>query len=403
MLWGILLTLKKPLLNEGFLKPSTIPYLDGRLIHLDALRGLIMMLMAIDHASYFIAKVHHSEFWGIALPHYLSIVPFLTRWITHLCAPGFFLLMGSGMILFATSRQKAGWNENKIIRFFVTRGLFLIILQLLIENPAWLLGTIGNGVKAMQPPGGGGEVMLHFGVLYGLGSNMIIFAFLMRANSAIIAFLSISSVLITQWLIPGTSEANILYSPLLRLVLIPGHTGLWQSFYPSIPWFGITGLGIIFGKLMLSSQDRLFRNIRTVGVIFLILFVLIRLIGGFGNFHSWNNGLISFLNVTKYPPSLSYVLLTLGIILLILYLLSKTGRALTSIGKPLLIFGRTALFFYISHLYLYATIGFAFPNGTSYQLMYLLWLTGLLILYPICLWYGKFKQKKAIDSLWKLF
>ncbi|MBA4368802.1 MAG: hypothetical protein C0403_14340, partial [Desulfobacterium sp.] len=124
---------------------------------------------------------------------------------------------------------------------------------------------------------------------------------------------------------------------------------------------------------------------------------------GFGNFHAWNKGLISFLNVTKYPPSLSFVLVTTGINCLLLYVLSKIEHALFCFGQPLLIFGRTALFFYIGHLYLYATMGFAFPNGVSYQIMYLFWFMGLLILYPICLWYGKCKGKKTMDSVWKLF
>jgi uncharacterized membrane protein len=389
--------------DDNALKPSIIGTIEDRLVSLDALRGLILMLMAIDHASYFIAKVHQSEFWGVGPPQYLGFLSFLTRWITHLCAPGFFFLMGSSMILFAASRRKAGWPENKIIRFFIMRGILLIILQLLVENPAWLLGTISKELKMMEPPGGGSEVILHFGVLYGLGSNMIVFAFLLRAKIVFIAFLSIGSILITQWLTPGASEVRVLYTPLHRLLLIPGHTGLFQSFYPLIPWLGISGFGVIFGKLLLKNREKLFRYTLIVGVTFLIFFVFIRWIGGYGNFHAWNHGWISFLNVTKYPPSLSFVLLTLGINLLLLFLFSRIEQALTHIGRPLLIFGRSALFFYVVHLYLYATIGLAFPNGTSYQLMYLFWFIGLLILFPICLWYGKFKRKKGIETIWKFF
>ena len=100
----------------------------GRLVALDAHRGLIMVLMAIDHASYFIARVHSAEFWGTALPTYSSVFWFWTRWVTHLCAPGFFFLMGIGMALFAGSHLKSGWGEGRITRFFVIRGLFLILL-----------------------------------------------------------------------------------------------------------------------------------------------------------------------------------------------------------------------------------------------------------------------------------
>lgn len=390
--------------ENNTLKPSIITPIGGRLFSLDALRGFIIMLMALDHASSFIAKIHYSEFWGIALPQHMTILSFLTRWITHLCAPGFFFLMGTGMILFSTARLKAGWTKNKIIRFFVTRGLLLIIFQQLLENPAWWLGSISSsGFKTMESPGGGEGVMLHFGVLFGLGANMIVCAFLLWANVALIAFISIVSILVTQWLTPGVSEVSVLYAPLLRLILIPGHTDIWQCFYPIIPWLGITSFGMIFGKLLLRNTERLFRYILITGVVFLIFFVFIRWIGGFGNFHSWNAGCIEFLNVTKYPPSLSFILLTMGINLLLLFLFSKIEKTFPILGQPLLVFGRTALFFYIVHLYLYAIIGFAFPSGASYQLLYLIWFIGLLILFPMCLWYGKFKRKKTIESVWRLF
>ena len=128
-----------------------------------------------------------------------------------------------------------------------------------------------------------------------------------------------------------------------------------------------------------------------------------RWIGGFGNFHPSNNGLISFLNVTKYPPSLSFILLTLGIVFLILYLLLIMEHKLHRVGQPLLVFGRTALFFYLAHLYLYLILGCAFPKGTSYPMMYLFWLIGLLILFPICQWYDRFKRSRPAESVWRFF
>jgi hypothetical protein len=105
-----------------------------------------MVLMAIDHASYFIAQVHSAEFWGVTLPFYPDASWFWMRWITHLCAPGFFLLMGNGMALFAVSRRKARWSENRITQFFVLRGVFLILLQLFVENPAWRLGDLSVAI-----------------------------------------------------------------------------------------------------------------------------------------------------------------------------------------------------------------------------------------------------------------
>ena len=108
---------------ESIRKSASAITTAHRIIALDAHRGLIMVLMAIDHASYFIARVHSAEFWGVALPVYSSGYWFWTRWITHLCAPGFFFLMGIGMILFADARRKAGWEEGRITGFFIIRGL----------------------------------------------------------------------------------------------------------------------------------------------------------------------------------------------------------------------------------------------------------------------------------------
>jgi uncharacterized membrane protein len=144
-----------------------------RFVALDAHRGFIMMLMAIDHASYFIARVHSAEFWGMALPVYSNAFWFWTRWITHLCAPGFFFLMGIGMILFADARRKAGWEEGRITRFFVLRGFILIFLQLLVEDPAWILSDLSAspGVMVIRGggvPGGGSEGMIYLGVLFAL-------------------------------------------------------------------------------------------------------------------------------------------------------------------------------------------------------------------------------------------
>jgi len=376
---------------------------DNRLIALDALRGIIMVIMAIDHASFFIAKIHHSEFWGISMPHYEQFLPFFTRGLTHLSAPGFFFLMGAGMILFAGSRRRVGWSENKITIFFMTRGLLLIFTQLFIENPAWVLGALSGEFQVLGPPGGGGQVILHFGVLYGLGANLIMWSLLLRTPIVLIAAVSFVSIFLTHLYVPDSILASQQFHPLLRLILIPGQSGIWQVLYPLLPWAGITGTGIIFGKLLQKNKKKLFSYLPFTGAVFLILFAVIRIRGGWGNFHPWETGWISFFNVTKYPPSMSFILLTLGLNLLLLSLLVKFEDRTKKWLSPLLIFGRTAFFFYIIHLYIYALIGFAFPQGASYLVLYLGWCAGLILLYPLCSWYGVFKQKKPRESLWRFF
>ncbi len=374
-----------------------------RFVSLDALRGLIMVLMAVDHACFFVGKLHPGEFWGLPLPRYADALAFLTRWVTHICAPGFFFLMGAGMILFAAARRQAGWSEDRITRFFVTRGVLLILLQMMVENPAWLLGTMGDKLPMAAAPGGGGEVLFHFGVLYGLGANMIVLALLMRAGTGLVALVSVGSILATQWLTPSAAEAGVLFSPLLRILLIPGQTGPLQSYYPLIPWLAPTGFGVVFGRVLGGKGPRAFRFALPAGVGLLGLFVVLRWMGGFGNIHLGDGGWIAFLNVTKYPPSLAFLSLTLGANLVLLFGASRIEPALLRAGRPLLVFGRSALFFYVAHLYLYGAFGLAFAGGASYPVIYLAWLAGLAILLPLCAWYGRFKEQKPTESIWKLF
>ena len=374
-----------------------------RLLWLDGLRGLIMVLMALDHASYFVARVHPGEFWGVALPAYVDAGHFLTRFVTHFCAPGFFFLMGAGMILFTDSRRQIGWADRKITCFFALRGLILIILQLLVENPAWAIGMFSGVAHTAKPPGGGEMILLHFGVLYALGATMIFWSFLLRFSSAVFVSLSVIAILATQLLIPGADNAAFLYSPWLRLLLIPGQTGIWQVFYPFLPWLGLTGLGLAFGRLIRQNRNRAYQSALIGGTAFLLCFALLRTLGRFGDFHIPDSGWIDFFNLTKYPPSLEFILLTLGVDLLLLFVFSKAETQLRSWAKCLVVFGSTALFFYVAHLYLYALIGFAFPNGTSFSVMYVFWFLGLLLLYPLCLWYRRFKEQKPAESVWRFF
>lgn len=374
-----------------------------RLITLDAFRGLIMVLMAVDHANYFVARMHPTgEFWGIPLPEYDSVLAFITRLVTQPCAPGFFFLMGVGMVLFYHSRQKIGWTEGKITRYFLTRGLILVLLQFFIENSAWLFGP----VESFSPPGGGGEVWFQFGVLFGLGMAMIIWALLMWLNSCLIITVSAATVMLTQLITPSADKTETLYSPLLRILYIPGKTGHLQVFYPILPWLGFVGFGVIFGRWISRNASAAYRRALYTGSILLILFFVIRALGGFGSFHpAQSHHWVDFLHVTKYPPSLSFLTLTLGFSLVVLFVLSRMEDVISRWGSSLLVFGRTALFFYLLHLYIYAFMGliFASRGGMRHPQMYFFWLAGLIILYPLCLLYGNFKRKTPTGSVWRFF
>jgi len=186
------------------------------------------------------------------------------------------------------------------------------------------------------------------------------------------------------------------------MLLIPGHTDEWMVFYPTIPWMGITGLGMVLGRLLQGHNAGVARGLWISGAGALVLFVIIRLLDGFGNFHGAAPGWIGFFNLTKYPPDLTFLLLTTGIDLLLLRSWMWLESRRPSGGRTLSVFGSSPLFFYITHLYLYALMGWAFPHGMLLAPMMLFWFAGLLILYPLCLWYGRFKQSRPTDSLWRV-
>ena len=380
---------------------------NRRLLSLDAMRGLIMVLMALDHASFFLAKTHSHEFWGTAMPCYDSAMPFLFRAVTHLCAPGFFLLMGVGMALFIAGRIREGWGNRRVTRFFLIRGLMLIAVQQFLENPAWYLGSLGTAAGAFTfrggpIPGGGASSEFYLGVLYGLGSTMVVWGLFFRLPSSAVMALSMAAIGLTQVVISEFADPQALYPPFLRMLVIPGHSDAWMVFYPTIPWMGITGLGMVLGRLLRGHSAGVARSLWISGAGALVFFVILRLLNGFGNFHGAAPGWIGFFNLTKYPPSLSFLLLTTGIDLLLLRAWMWLESRRLSGGRTLAVFGSSPLFFYITHLYLYAFMGWAFPNGMGLAQMVPFWVAGLLILYPLCLWYGRFKQRRPTDSLWRL-
>ena len=376
-----------------------------RIAALDQLRGTIMLLMALDHASFFIARMHSREFWGTPLPEYASALPFILRGLTHICAPGFFVLMGIGMAMLAASRQAAGWSPARLTRFFLLRGLILVGLQILVENPAWGLafvrGVPGTFVSRGGPiPGSGEGMAVYLGVLFALGAVMIFWSMASRLHATLVAVISAAAILTTQLTTPGPEAFDIAYGPLVRMFQIPGRSGSLVVFYPVIPWLGLAGLGILLGRGPASVVPNLPRRAFVTAVALLAGFGLVRSLGGFGNFHPPQAGWIGFLNVVKYPPSLAFMLLTIGLNLLLLSVLVRWGgKGLTWLA----VFGRTPLFFYILHLYLYGLLGWLVPAGVSQIGMLVFWLAGLAILFPLCRWYDGFKGGRPVESLWRLF
>ena len=387
--------------------PSAAGGSSGRFVPIDAVRGLIMILMAIDHASFHVAKRHPGEFWGVALPEFPDAAWFLTRFVTHICAPGFFFLMGAGAVFLAASRRRAGWSDARVTRHLIVRGLLLIGLQQLLENPTWGIGYMAARVEldtyGVVLPGADGMPMLYFGVLFGLGVNLALAALLLRLPTVAVAATGVAAVLATQLLTPGAEHAATAHPLVARLLMIPGQSGPAMVLYPVVPWLGLTAAGVVFGRLLLADRRRAFRRAAAAGGACLGGFVLVRQAGGFGNFHPpADSGWIAFLNVTKYPPSLAFVLLTLGGTLLLLGLAEAMGRRRLEVPGPLRVFGGTPLFFYLAHLYVLLLLGQLFPRGGGLAALYVVWLVALLALYPLCRGYAAFRRSKPAESIWRM-
>jgi uncharacterized membrane protein len=346
--------------------------------------------MALDHANHFIAQRHSpGEYWGGRFPVYHDALPFLTRLLTHLSAPGFFFLLGVGLLLFAHSRRKRGWSEWAIIGHFLIRGGLLIALQLLVVNRAWELSA------------GGWPLDMYIGVLFALGGAMILGGVLLWLGPNYLLGLTVVLVLGAELLTPDPSQWNQAFGPLSRLLLVPGGSlKLWAN-YPVLPWLELVTFGMAFGYWLVDDPRQAFERALKLGGAFILAFLLLRTLDGFGNIRpragkTW----IDFLNLVKYPPSITFNLLTMGINLVILGLFARASERIQRFFQPLLVFGRVPLFFYLTHLFLYAGLGlWLAPNGTSIPEMYPYWLLGLLILYPLCLWYGELKGRQPATSI----
>jgi len=369
-----------------------VPSRSGRFFAVDALRGLIIIFMALDHANFFVAQKHSTgEYWGGMLPVYDSSLAFITRFVTHLAAPGFFFLMGIGMLLFAEARHKSGLGKWAVIRHFLIRGVVLIAIQLLVVNRIWPLAADG-------------WPNVYIGVLIALGGTMILGSLLLWLKPIYLVVLGVVLFIGTELLVPdpglwGAIKFSHPMDYLNPILIYPGGNGSLWSNYPLLPWLELVVFGILFGRWLIRDQQKAYRGALIIGSGFLVGFLVIRTLDGFGNIlPRVGNTWIDFLNVIKYPPSISFTLLIMGVNLILLGLFAKANEKLRSFFFPLVVYGQVPLFFYIVHLILYAVLGlWLTPEGTSILGIYPYWLLGLLILFPVCLLYRKLKQRPPVN------
>ena len=365
------------------------PSKKSRLIPIDMLRGLLIVLMALDHANYHIAQQHSmGEYWGGPTPVYPTSLHFLTRFVTHLSAPGFFFLLGVGMIFFAQSRLRKGWSWGRIGQHFLIRGLLLILMQIIFVNLIWLISPLSFP-------------RWYIGVLAALGAGMVLCIPLLRIKSVYLAGITLVLFFSLEILTPAPALWGLNFDlfPGILLVYSGGQGDFWVN-YPLLAWLEVIVFGLFYGKWILEENRNFYNYTFSMGLIFVAAFLGLRLYNGFGNIRSYHPGTwVEFFSLIKYPPSMTFILFTMGVNLFLLGMFSRLRPETIKPGNPLLVFGRVPLFSYLAHLGIYAILGRVLtPQGSGLLVMYVLWIVGLGILYPLARWYGRYKQSQPEGS-----
>lgn len=378
-----------------------------RIESVDLLRGMIMIIMALDHSRDFF---HTGALTGDPLdPATSTPVLYFTRWITHFCAPTFVFLSGLSAWL-----QGARKSKKQLSRFLITRGLWLILVDLTIMS----LGLTAD---------------IHFSLfvletLWSIGAGMIILGLVIRFPFYLI--LTIGLVIVFGHNLLDFAERSresalpVWWSLMHRPAIIP----LWGDhslfiLYPFLPWAGLTLVGYCFGRLFTGTDPAFRKKILLLsGISALLFFIVVRAINVYGNPTPWAGQgdtmatFFSFMNVQKYPPSLLFLCATIGPVFIFLALIKD--HVSSRLGKIAIVYGRVPLFFFILHFYIlhiatviaYLVRGhslqegmtgvpglpfkFAMPGeGYSLATVYLVWITIVILMYPLCKWHDRYKTE----------
>jgi len=380
---------------------STIPSGRFRLESVDILRGVVMILMALDHTRDFLGVIGVNP----TDPAHATVSLFFTRWITHFCAPVFFLLTGTGAYL--SLRRK---SKRQLSRFLFTRGLWLIFLELTLFRCLGFQFNFDYHLTLLN-------------VLWALGWAMIVLSALVHLPTWLAAAFGL--VMIGGHnLLDSVRSSNpiwtILHSP--NFILKTAHHSVFVA-YVLIPWVGVTAVGYSLGQIYAWAPDRRKEFLLRAGLATTATFIILRSINLYGDPGHWTTQksavftALSFLNTNKYPPSLLFLLMTLGPALFFLWAVDgHTPRFL----RPALVFGRVPMFYYLLHIPLihliavvvcfarYGHVHWMFESptvsqfpitpppgwGFSLPIIYLLWLSVVIALYPLCHWFAAVKQRR---------
>jgi uncharacterized membrane protein len=375
------------------LETPTAPQSAERLPGIDRLRGLVIVLMALDHVRDFF-EVDALRFSPTDLVHSYPAL-FFTRFITHYCAPTFVLLAGVSAFLHGHRLQ----NPAALTRFLLARGLWLIALDALVISPVWpdQFGTI------------------ELGTLWAIGCGMIALAGLHWLSARVA--LAVGVVIIVAHNLLDSIHANAFgaYGPFWSLLHEQGRLlpfGLAGTvLYPALPWIGVIAFGYGLGPLFALPAERRARLLQRAGAAAIALFLLLRGLNRYGDPAPWSTQAtqtltaLSFLNVTKYPPSLLYILVTLGPVMMLLPTMERLSGAAS---RVLGVFGRTPLFFYVAHLYAMLAVRAALMLASGSQpenfrvglaAVYVAWAALVAALYPACRWFAGVKRRRRYWQL----
>ncbi len=358
-----------------------------RLPAIDILRGLVMVVMTIDHSSdIFNAGRLFTDSVGLWTPGSpLPLAQFLTRWITHLCAPTFVLLAGTALALSTAGRMRRGESPASIDRHIAIRGALLVAL-----DPLWMgLGLVGPGVVLLQ-------------VLYAIGGSLLAMTLLRRLSDRALLVVGLSFAILDEPLLMALSALHVERTVPAALlagtgVFLGGHFIVGYSLFP---WLGIMCAGWALGRRLLvwPEAERGARAARTLamwGLGLLGAFVVVRGANSFGNMFLLRDdgSFAQWLHVSKYPPSVAYDGLELGLACLALAALFVVTERRPGFAAPLRTLGQVALFYYLLHVHLLALVGWLtgwrgrFGLGATYAGA----LLTVLALYPLSAWYGRYK------------
>lgn len=385
----------------------------SRIQSIDILRGIVMVIMALDHVRDFFHKVVIDDAGSVATgPTDLATttpVLFFTRWITHFCAPVFVFLAGTSIYLMCLKKTKAG-----VSAFLIKRGLWLVLVEVIIITFGWTFDPLYHFVILQ--------------VIWAIGISMVLLGLLIRLPYKLIFAIGLIIVFGHNLLdYPSINEglkggwlADLTYFTRFSYYRLFGDTGI-IIVYAFLPWTGLMMLGFCFGKLYepgINAQQRR-KILLGLGVALTVLFIVLRLINKYGDPIPWSEQprgsvytFLSFLNVNKYPPSLDFLTITIGPAMIMLALLERVSNKVTSFFK---VYGRVPMFYYILHFFIIHLIvvivfyasGFPAseirtndslflfrPSSFGFNLwgVYAVWIFVVLVLYPLCKKYDRYKS-----------